>query len=280
MNATIHEKEIFCLVPKLNMNQALANAGSLMISSFGLEGIICRLRAEDITVMNNELYYEPFWHIDCDVKYKYDRTCSHDVTDIDSEVKSLTINDNDYLVVESNPRKFTISGTEHCVTSGRRDAIFDAEREKEQDWKKYIDYQKETVTDDSSFINKDGIFLPPKMSVNTLVNKVFLSLPRPVKADIVHEGTLNINKLNLYFRPVYLFEYRWDRKNKTSVASLDGITGKGISNGVTFHDKIKRVITRDLLFEISAEAANLIIPGSSIAFKLIKEYNDDDNENK
>ena len=277
MNAIVHKEQIFCLFPKLNTSQALANAGSLMIASFGIEGKICRLKPEDITIMSYNLYYEPFWHIDCDIHYKYDRVCSHDVTSIMPEVNSLTINDNDYLVVESNPRKFTISGIEHCSTSGRKDVIFDAEREKEQDWKKYIDYQKEIVTDDSSFANKEGIFLPPKMSANALVNKVFLSLPRPIKADIVHEGTFNINKLNLYFRPVYIFEYRWDKKNKTAVTALDGITGKGISNSITFHEKVKKVMTRDLLLDVSAEAANLIIPGSSIAFKLIKEFSECDN---
>lgn len=275
MKATIHEEQIFCLTPKLNMNQALANAGSIMVSSFGIEGKLYRLKVEEITIMKNQLYYEPFWHIECNVHYKYDRVCSHDVTPIAPEVDKLTINDREYSVVESTPRKFTVSGIEHCTTLDYKDIIFDAVREQERDWKKYIDYQKETVIDDSSFIEKDGIFLPPNMSANTVVNKVFLSLSRPIKADTVHEGTLIIKKLNLYFRPVFVFGYRWDRRNKTAVTALDGITGKEISNDATFHDKVKKIMTGDLLLDVSAEAANLIIPGSGIAFKLIKAFNDE-----
>jgi len=274
MSAKICKEEIFCLLPRLNMNQALSNAGSIMVSSFGLEGMIYRLKAEEIKITKNQLYYEPFWHIDCDIRYEYDRVCSHDVTTIAPEVHHLTIDNNDYAVVESNPRKVTVSGIEHCTTSGSKDIIFDAEHGQEQDWKKYIGYQKETVVDDSSFIDKDGIFLPPKISSNALVHNVFLSLPRPIKADKIHEGMLNIKKLDLYFRPVYVFEYRWERRNKTAVAALDGITGKEISNGVTFHEKVKKIVTSDLLFDVSAEAANLIVPGSSIAFKFIKAYND------
>lgn len=275
MRASIQKEEIFCLLPRLDMNQALTNAGSMMGSAFGVMGKLGRLKAEEVTITKNMLYYEPFWHIDCDVHYEYDRICSHDVTTVAPEVHHLTIDENNkYAVVESKPRKFTITGTEHCTTSGHKDVIFDAERQKEQDWKMYIDYQKEKVIDESSFFNKDGIFLTPKMSSNTLVTIVFNSLPHPIKAQKINEGTLNIKKLDLYFRPVYVFEYRWEKKNRTATTALDGITGKEISNDVKFHEKVKEIITSDLFFDVSAEAANLLIPGSTIAFRLIKAYKD------
>ena len=111
------------------------------------------------------------------------------------------------------------------------------------------------------------------MSSNALVQKVLLSLPRPIKANKVYEGTVNIDILDLYFRPIYTFEYEWKKRNKTIVAAFDGLTRKEIAKGVNFHEKVKKIITSDLLFDVSAEAANLIIPGSSIAFKFIKAFN-------
>ena len=111
------------------------------------------------------------------------------------------------------------------------------------------------------------------MSSNILVRKVLLSLPRPIKADKIYEGTANINILDLYFRPIYTFEYKWEKRGKTTVAEIDGITGKEISKGVTFSEKVKKIMTSDLIFDVSAEAANLIIPGSGIAFKFIKAFN-------
>jgi len=272
MNAIIHEERIFRLVP-IDKDQAQGTAGSIITSIFGIEGKLYRVKAEDITITKNKLHYEPFWHVSCHVRYEYDRICSHDITTIAPEVHRLTINEHDYTVVESNPRKFTISGIEHCITLGAKEVYVDAEREQEQDWKKYLGYQKEKVNDDSMFLDEDSIFLPPKLSSNALVQKVLLSLPRPIKANKVYEGTVNIDILDLYFRPIYTFEYEWKKRNKTIVAAFDGLTRKEIAKGVNFHEKVKKIITSDLLFDVSAEAANLIIPGSSIAFKFIKAFN-------
>jgi hypothetical protein len=65
----------------------------------------------------------------------------------------------------------------------------------------------------------------------------------------------------------------WDTKDKTAVAEFDGLTGETTTGGVTLRQKkLKKwkVITRELIFNVGMLSANLLIPGSDIAFRLAK----------
>lgn len=278
-NVIIRNERIFRLLPRFDMNQALGNAGAIKTSVFKTSvfgkasGIFRPVQAEEITITDNQLRYEPFWHVSCNVRYEYDRNCVHEVTDIAPEVHHLTINGQIYAPVDTKPRKFSISGKEHCLTVGSKEVIIDAEHGQVQNWKNYLDYQKETLNDDSEFLKNDSIFVQPKISSNDLIDQVLHMLPKPLKAEEIHEATANIDFLDLYFRPVYAFEYNWEKNGKTTIVEFDGMTGKEISKGDKFNEKVKKIMTADFLFDISSEAANLMIPGSNIAFKVIKAFN-------
>jgi uncharacterized protein YacL (UPF0231 family) len=280
-NVIIHNERIFRLLPRFDMNQALGNAGAIKTSVFKTSvfgkasGIFRPVQAEEITITDNQLRYEPFWHVSCNVRYEYDRNCVHEVTDIAPEVHHLTINGQTYAPVDTKPRKFSISGKEHCLTVGSKEVIIDAEHGQLQNWKNYLDYQKETLNDDSEFLKNDSVFVQPKISSNDLIDQVLHMLPKPIKAEEIHEATANIDFLDLYFRPVYAFEYKWEPNNskkgsQTAVVEFDGLTGAMTSGGVTLRQQVDNLMTRDLLFDVSAEAANLLIPGGGIAVRVTK----------
>ena len=42
------------------------------------------------------------------------------------------------------------------------------------------------------------------------------------------------------------------------------------TEGKTLHSSIKKVIDNDLLFDLSSEAINLVVPGGAIAIKLAR----------
>jgi hypothetical protein len=58
------------------------------------------------------------------------------------------------------------------------------------------------------------------------------------------------------------------------VAEFDGLTGELTSGGVTLRQQVEKMMTRDLLFDVGADAANLLIPGSSIAVRVAKSVVD------
>ena len=115
----------------------------------------------------------------------------------------------------------------------------------------------------------------PVMRASAVVRQVLTSLLRPIQADTIYEEKADVNIVELYFRPVYAFEYKWEPNNskkgsETAVAEFDGLTGEMTSGGVTLRQQVDNVMTRDFLFDVSAEAANLLIPGGGIAVRATK----------
>ena len=269
MDITFGKEQIFRLLPKLTMDQAREKAWDKKTSVFssGLTGFFNRPKSEEVHITYSEYRYEPFWHVVCNVRYEYDRTRGYNVPVIAPEVQSVTIDGKDYSI-PTTQRQFTIRGTEHCVEEASADIVIDAMRgqeQKEQKWKKYLRLDKELVSDLSELSIDGNIIVMPEMRASAVVRQVFASLLRPIQADIIHEEKADFSIVELYFRPVYAFEYRWEKAGKTVVAEFDGLTGEISSGGVTLRQQVNNMISRELLFDISAEVANMLIPGGGIA---------------
>ena len=274
MDIAFGNEQIFRLLPKLTMDQAREKAWDKKTSVFGsgLTGFFNRPKPEEVQITYSEYRYEPFWHVDCNVRYKYDRTRGYNVPVLAPEVQSVTIDGKDYSI-PTTQRQFTIKGTEHCIEEASTDVIIDAvsgQEQKEQRWKKYLRLDKESVSDLSNLSIEESIVVMPEMRASAVVRKILASLLRPIQADTIHEEKADFNIVDLYFRPVYAFEYKWEKASKTVVAEFDGLTGEMISGGVTLRQQVDNMMTRDLLFDVSAEAANMLIPGGGIAVRVTK----------
>jgi len=186
----------------------------------------------------------------------------------------LTINGNLYAPVDSKPRKLTILGIEHCTTKGKKEVIIEAVSGKEQNWKNYLVYGKEFLDYNSECFNDKKTFVPPVISSENLVYMVICSLPKPINATKIHEGTANVHFLKLYYRPIYAFEYKLETTGETTVVDFDGITGREISKEDKIQDKIKKIMTSDFV-DVGVEAANLVIPGINIPVKIYKAMNNE-----
>jgi hypothetical protein len=68
-------------------------------------------------------------------------------------------------------------------------------------------------------------------------------------------------------------------KAKRTVIEFDALTGEFNAGGKKLSDQIKGIVTRDLLFDISADAASMLVPGGGIAVKLVKAVVDRGNAN-
>jgi hypothetical protein len=275
MDITFGKEQIFRLLPKLNMDQAREKAWDKKTSVFGsgFAGFFSRPKSEEIQITYSEYRYEPFWHVACNVRYEYDRTRGYNVPVLAPEVQRVTIDGKDYSVT-TKPRQFTITGIEHCIEEAGTEVVFDAVRGLEQDWKKYLRFEKESVSDLAELSTEGSIVVTPEMRASAAVRQVLASLMRPIQADTIHEEKADVNIVDLYFRPVYAFEYKWEARGKTAVAEFDGLTGEMTSGGVTLRQQVEKVMTRDLLFDMGADAANLLIPGSSIAVRVAKSVVD------
>jgi len=271
METTYCNEMIYRLLPKLSINQAREKAWDKKTSIFGsgLTGFLSRPKSEDVEITYSEFRYEPFWRIACSVRYEYDRTRSYKIPVLDPEVQRVTFDGKDYKVA-SEPRQFTIKGTEHCIEESDIEVIFDAVLGQERPWSKYLRFDKELTNNIEKMQTDDCIVVMPEMRASAAIRQVLASMTRPIQADIIHEEKANVRIIDLYFRPVYAFEYRWVGRSKTAVAEFDGLNGEMSSDGVTLRQQVTKVINRDLIFDVGADAANLIVPGSGIPLKIAK----------
>ena len=108
------------------------------------------------------------------------------------------------------------------------------------------------------------------------MRQVLTEVIKPVRAQVIQEERVNVETLDVNFRPVYAFEYFWAAKNKRAVIEFDGLTGEIRTGGSKIESVVRGIVTRDLLFDVTADAAGMLLPGGSIAVKLVKaglEYN-------
>jgi hypothetical protein len=65
-------------------------------------------------------------------------------------------------------------------------------------------------------------------------------------------------------------EYHWKPKNKMVVLEFDALTGEILGQGQKLGDTVKGVLTPEFLFDVTAVTAGALVPGGSIAVKLVK----------
>jgi len=164
---------------------------------------------------------------------------------------------------------FTLNAVEHCVEETHGSYNFDSAGTR-ADLSKYQSFTKVEIPDLDQFVPAEVLVVPPKANAATVMRSVLADAIKPVQAQVIHEESVNVEALDLYFRPVYAFEYDWTAKGKRVVLEFDALTGEAHSGGKKLSDQIKSVVTRDLVFDVTADAVGMVIPGGSIAVKLVK----------
>jgi len=125
------------------------------------------------------------------------------------------------------------------------------------------------VTDPTSLGADETIVAPPEQRASFVVRKLLGEMMKPVQADSVEEESLVLEKTDLYYRPVYAYEFHWVPKDKRGVVEIDGLTGQ-VRQGQSLMPRLKRMVSRESLFDIGADTAGLLIPGGSIAVKVAR----------
>ena len=86
--------------------------------------------------------------------------------------------------------------------------------------------------------------------------------------------SVEVTCVDLYYHPIYAYQYRWKSKAKEAIIEIDGMTGEvGVGSRI-FDEYLGRMLDRNFLFDIGADAAGMFVPGGSVAVKLAKKYID------
>jgi len=265
--------KIFVFDDVYPLSAATEQASKKKLNAFGLAAKLNpfkRPKDETVLLTKHVQRYEPFWHVSTNRAVDFSREINYPVEIGNSYATKVVVNGNEFPIAEKNgKRSINISAVEYCHRKiDYQDNIDGLGRESkkgvlENFLRKYKFQEHESIQLQEA--------IPLKVSVATLLQKINQTLSsEAINAHEIQQDFIAIEKAHLYYRPVFAFEFAWTTEDKVGVIEVDGLTGEVIENGQWFKDKMETILTREMLFEASAEIAGVIVPGGGLAVKVVE----------
>lgn len=234
---------------------------------------LSRPKDDDFELLYSEHRYQPFWHVIAKARYVYDRTAQYQIAPNGSEVKSVTLEKTDYVVTNGH---LHVSVMEHCSQDEQDEVYVDGVTGKNNpELASYLSLSPKVATEKlEKLITKGSIVVPPQARVSAIMRDALSKMIKGIQADKILEEQVEVQCVDLYYHPVYAFQYKWKSKNKVAIVEIDGVTGNVGSGNRTFNEYLGKVLDKDFLFDLGADAAGMLIPGGNIAVKVAKHYID------
>jgi hypothetical protein len=273
MEISLAEERAYYFVPQISLEIARdrieKKKTSLVAGMFG--NLISRPNPNEIQVVSEENRLEPYWVVTAASRTAYDRQQVYTIPIKGEEVREVTVLGQKLTVTSKGNSSLTLNGVEHCVEERRLTRFFDGLSGQKEDLSRFQSFTKSAITDLGDFAPEGMLVVPPQMRATAIVRQVLGEAIQPVKnAQIINDERVDIEAIELNFRPVYALEYEWASKGKRVVIEFDALLGEMRSGGKKWSDQIKGIITRDLFFDVTADAVGMLVPGGSIAVKLVK----------
>lgn len=256
------------------LSAATEQANQKKLNAFGLLSKLNpfkRPRDETVLLSNHVLRYEPFWHVETGRSVDYSRELTYVVEIGNAYANKVIINGKEYPIAEQG-KKRTIN-VPAMEFSHRKISYEDYLDGLSRDLKKgalanYISkykVQEHTVLE-----------LPEAIALQLRLPMVLQRIGQTLAAEVINahefqDDVITIEKVHLYYRPVFAFEFAWTTEDKVGVIEVDGLTGEVIENGQWFKDKLQAITTREMLFEMGSELAGALVPGGGTAVKAIEK---------
>ena len=272
MNVDLAEERVLFHPDRFNMDHAEGRAWSQRMEAFGtlakLSGFLSKPKDEDFELVYRERRYQPYWRIVAGATYVYERARTYEVP-VAPEVKSVNIDGKDHPVATS---RFSIAGTESCREDVRTEALFDGvSKALDTGLQQYLKFDAQVVAPDEvgTFAPEGVILVPPQAKASVLLRDVLAGVIKPIEADKVIEEAVRVETIDLYYRPVYAFRYRWQAKE--AVIEFDALTGEAKPGGATFEQYLGKVLEPKFLLDVGVETANIFFPGANLAKLVVQK---------
>jgi hypothetical protein len=275
MDISLGEPRIYGLDPRLPVEELRRRADEKKVGALGsgFGGLLQRPKADDVVLAASQRRVEPFWHVACTAHYVYDRSRLYTVPASATDVRSVTILGSDFPVVPSGkgPAAFAMEALEHCAEDVRDELFVDGlTGSAMNNGVALIAGPRTEVQDPLALAADETMVVPPEQRASAIVRQLLAKVLRPLQADTVFEESLAVEHLELFYRPVWAFEYHLPAKDKRGVVEVDALTGEARTASALKVSQFTRMVSRDALFDIGADTVGLLVPGGSIAVKLAR----------
>lgn len=275
MEISVADQRILLFEDHVTPGDAKDLAWEKKMSAFGaisqMTSLFSKPKDEDFELTYSEHRYQPFWHVAAKARYVYERSAQYQVPAHGAEVRTVTFEKTDFEITNGH---FHFPATEHCVQEESDEVFVEGVGGKEQPkLKEYLSRSPKEVTKTlEKSVARDSIIVPPQSRVSAIMRDSLAKMIKGIQADTILEEHVEVTCVDLYYHPVYAFQYAWKSKNKDAIIEVDGLTGAVTSGSRVFSEYMGKVLDPNFLFDVGADAAGILIPGGSIAVKVAKKY--------
>jgi hypothetical protein len=267
-------EKIFVFDQVYTLAAASEQATRKKLSAFGMFAklnLFNRPKDETVLLSKHELRYEPFWHAVATRSADYSRELVYPVEIGNAFANRVLIDGKEYPVTEQGGKRLiSLPGVEYSHRQIGFDEYVDGlSRELKKGALAHYFKKQYKVQEHTTLELPEAVV--PQLRLPTLLQQIHQKLAADViNAHEFQEDLITIEKVHLYYRPVFAFEFTWTTEDRAGVIEVDGLTGDVIENGQWFKEKLQAITTRDMLFEVGSELAGVLVPGSGAAVKVIE----------
>ena len=273
-------EEIRVIEDAYDFNQAKEKAEEIKVSAFGIISgmlnVLDKSKGDTIELTNNKKIYVPFWYILGQGTFEYKRKTEYSFN-VEPEVIAVRI-DKKEIEVNENESKLRFAAEDHCFESATKTILQSALNEKEKDLDKYLEHKTKKIKSINDISGESVEILPVDIRATFLINGLIKEIYKPIHADKVITEKVEISKLILYYRPVWVFEFTDAAKDKKRTIEVDAVTGEARKVERLFDKSlVGKIFSNQNLFDLTTEIAGNIIPGTGLGLvgvKLLKQRRD------
>lgn len=274
MEIQLAPERLFALEDRITGEDAEGRAVEKRAQAFGggIGSLLQRPKPEDIVLVAKQRRLEPFWHVAARAEYVYERQREYSVPASAPEVTAVTVEGKRYELEHAGARlgAFRMVTLEHCRDVFTHDVYLDGVAGTPvADGATVVDGPRRELADPAELATGGTIVVPPEQRASFVVRRALAEVMKPVQADTILSESVALEATDLFYRPVWAFEFAWQGRNKSGVIEVDTVTTQ-IRQGKPLLGQIRGIFTRDVLFDVGADTVGLIVPGGSIAVKLAK----------
>ncbi|WP_420630901.1 hypothetical protein [Candidatus Leptofilum sp.] len=275
MDITLADERAFLLKEQLSLEQAEGRAWEKKVDAFGrmvkVASFLQRPKDSDFELIYKEHRYEPFWHIVCRARYVYERRREYLITLSGNEVRSVSLDEKEFVVRDG---RIHLTLTEHCREEPERIRFINGYTNQPDDTlNQYLNHPANEVPPEhlEELGKKGAIVVPAQARASAIVRDVLLEVLKSIQADTILEDAVEIANVDLYYHPVYAFQYRWKSKQKEAIVEYDAVTSELRTDGKTFQQYMGKLLDPEFLFDVGADTIDLLVPGGGLAVKLARK---------
>ena len=265
MEIRVADPRVLVFRERATLDKAEGLAWGKKDSAFGtLARLFQRPSEDDYELVHREVRYEPFWHVVVSAEAIYDRVRRYTVSIPSAEVKAITINEVDYDVIGG---QIALDGLEHCQSGGHVDVTVNGlDGQTDKALATYLNnaYQEVAPEAINSFAPEGALVLPPTVTASSMVRRAIAGTTGTVDADTILDESLAVERMDLYFRPIFGFTFRWISKDRQGTLVFDALKEEFSTKGQVYPEFVPEPMDAAALLDVSAESIHSLLPGDHL----------------